>query len=253
MTPSPAAREVLLALADDEICLGHWYATWVGLGPFLEEDLATTSIGQDELGHARALYALLDGGADAGDLDALAYGRRPEQFRSCWLAELPTERWEDLFARHLLHDEAEAVRWEAMLGSTFPGLGSLAQRALQEEAFHTRHARSLLRRLMAAGPEASARVGAAIARAMPLAVGIFEPTELDQAAVEEGVVSSTAAQQAERWRDRLDDLFEEVGLQVTWPPTPSTPGGRRGVRSPGFADLHAEMTKVYALDPTARW
>jgi ring-1,2-phenylacetyl-CoA epoxidase subunit PaaC len=65
---------VLLALADDEICLGHWYATWMGLSPFLEEDLALTSIGQDELGHARALYGLLEPG---GDLDALAYGRPP--------------------------------------------------------------------------------------------------------------------------------------------------------------------------------
>ena len=95
---------MLLALADDEICLGHWYATWMGLGPFLEEDLATMSIAQDELGHARALYVLVE---PDGDLDAVAYGRPAEAYRSSWLAEDACPTWEELFVRHLLYDEAE--------------------------------------------------------------------------------------------------------------------------------------------------
>ena len=57
MLPS-AGSERILALADDELCVGQNHAWWIAIGPFLEEDLAFTSIAQDELGHARSLYRL---------------------------------------------------------------------------------------------------------------------------------------------------------------------------------------------------
>ena len=75
MTLSDAAREHLLALADDEHFIGARHTNWIGLGPFLEEDLAFCSIAQDELGHAIALYELLLAGA--GDLDEFALMRSP--------------------------------------------------------------------------------------------------------------------------------------------------------------------------------
>ena len=60
MSELPAdAFELLIALADDEFVIGHRYSEWLGLSPFLEEDLTMASIAQDELGHARALYALV--------------------------------------------------------------------------------------------------------------------------------------------------------------------------------------------------
>jgi ring-1,2-phenylacetyl-CoA epoxidase subunit PaaC len=246
----PFAREWLLALADDEICLGHWYASWIGLAPFLEEDLAFTSIGQDELGHARALYELIEPG---GDLDRLAYGRSPENYRCSWLAERPCPLWEELFVRHLLYDEAEAVRWEAVAGSSLPGLAGLADRALAEERYHTRHARTMFDRLMGGGAEARERLTAALERLLPLAVGMFEPTEGDGEAVSARVVAAAAVELAAEWRRRLDVVFLDAGHRVAWPALGPDPGGRRGVRSGPFLELYAEMTRVYALDPTARW
>ena len=71
MQPSDAARELVLAFADDELCVGQNHAWWIAIGPFLEEDLAFTSIAQDELGHARSLYGLI-----TDDVDDLAYGRK---------------------------------------------------------------------------------------------------------------------------------------------------------------------------------
>ncbi|MDH4146218.1 MAG: phenylacetate-CoA oxygenase subunit PaaC [Acidimicrobiia bacterium] len=247
---SAPAREVVLGLADDEICLGHWYATWIGLGPFLEEDLAFTSIGQDELGHARALFALAE---PDGDRDALAYGRTAGAYRCCALVEQPVSAWEDLFARHLLYDEAEVVRWEALRRSSVPGLGSLAERVLVEESFHTAHARGLFLRLMRGGDTARERVGNALARQLPLALGLFEPSIGAEQAVADGVMAEPFSAQAARWRERLEALFDEGGLSVAWPTAVAEPGGRRGVRSDGWQALFEEMTKVYALDPAARW
>ena len=54
-----ALAELLLTLADDEFVLGFWDSEWTGIAPMLEEDVAMSSISQDEIGHARAWYELL--------------------------------------------------------------------------------------------------------------------------------------------------------------------------------------------------
>ena len=54
-----ALAELLLTLADDEFVLGFWDSEWTGIAPMLEEDVAMSSISQDEIGHARAWYDLL--------------------------------------------------------------------------------------------------------------------------------------------------------------------------------------------------
>ena len=48
--------ELLLELADDELILGWRNSEWTGIAPFLEEDVAFSSIAQ-KTGHARALRA----------------------------------------------------------------------------------------------------------------------------------------------------------------------------------------------------
>ena len=49
---------LLLELADDELILGWRNSEWTGIAPFLEEDVAFSSIAQTEIGHARAFYEL---------------------------------------------------------------------------------------------------------------------------------------------------------------------------------------------------
>ena len=44
-------------MADDEFVQGFLDSEWTGIAPMLEEDVAFSSIAQDEIGHARALYA----------------------------------------------------------------------------------------------------------------------------------------------------------------------------------------------------
>ena len=58
---SPAARDIILAFADDEHLMGQQHTEWIGVAPFLEEDLAFASIGQDELGHAALLLEAIVG------------------------------------------------------------------------------------------------------------------------------------------------------------------------------------------------
>ena len=48
--------QLLLSTADDELIVGWRDSEWTGIAPTLEEDVAFSSIAQNEIGHARALY-----------------------------------------------------------------------------------------------------------------------------------------------------------------------------------------------------
>ena len=50
---------LLRTMADDELVIGWSDSEWTGIAPLLEEDVAMSSLAQDELGHATALYGLL--------------------------------------------------------------------------------------------------------------------------------------------------------------------------------------------------
>jgi hypothetical protein len=76
-------QELLLQIADDELVLGWRDSEWTGIAPFLEEDVALSSIAQNEIGHARAIYELL-----SEDADALAFDRTPDEYVCAPLVEL---------------------------------------------------------------------------------------------------------------------------------------------------------------------
>ena len=67
-------------MADDEFVIGFTDSEWTGIAPLLEEDVAMSSLAQDELGHAAALYGLL-AELTGADPDALAYDREPAEYR----------------------------------------------------------------------------------------------------------------------------------------------------------------------------
>lgn len=244
---NPAVAEVLLAFADDELFMGHRHSEWLGVAPFLEEDLAHASIAQDELGHARGLYQLL-----TDDIDTLIFSRAPEDYRSSWLVELPCSDWQDALARHFLYDVAEQIRWESLLGSSVPGLPELAAKALREEEYHLAHAVPLVVGLLNGTEESRKRVHDALTRLFPVARGLFEPPAAEEAAVSEGAVVPSASLEA-AWVERLRGHLHQTAATVDWEAQAKGLGGRRGLRSTHFAELHANMTAVYALDPAAAW
>lgn len=247
MTLSPAAREWLLALADDELLIGHRHSEWLGLAPFLEEDLAFATIAQDELGHARALYQLL------GSMDDLAFRRRPEEYRCAWITELPGHPWESALVRHVLYDTAEEHRWRALLSSTVPGLADLARKALMEEEYHRRHALPIFQRMFIGGEEPRRRIREELDRLLPLALAIFEPVPKEEEALEQGVTRMPSVQLKQAWKDSLDAVLAEVAETVDWPDEAEETGARLGKRSEHFGEALETMTAVYVLDPEARW
>ena len=246
MTLAPGVAAALLALADDELFMGHRHSEWLGVAPFLEEDLAHASIAQDELGHARALYGLL-----SADIDTLAFEREPHEYRCCRLVELPCTDWEDTLARHFLYDMAERVRWQSLAGCSVAAAAELAAKALREEAYHLEHAVPLVERLLRGTEESRMRMAGALQRLYPVSRSLFEPTEAEADAVAAGLAD--ARDMERQWIADVRMYLEPVDVALDWDTEPTGYGGRRGRRSGHFAEMHADMTAVYSIDPAATW
>ncbi len=240
---SAQAREYLLAFADDEHLIGQQHTEWIGVAPFLEEDLAFSSIAQDELGHAAMLYDVL------GEADQLAFARAAEDYRSCHLVELPCADWADALARHWLYDLAEHHRWQALTDSSVPAVAAAVERALREEDYHRRHAGVLLDHMRASPAGAADRAAAAVARILPLADALWEPVAGEADALRDGVAAASSAELQLAWRSDVEAVLGDVD----WTTLALPDQAARTARSEHFAPLHARITEVFRLDPDARW
>jgi ring-1,2-phenylacetyl-CoA epoxidase subunit PaaC len=140
-------ERLLLPIADDELVLGWRNSEWTGIAPFLEEDVAFSSIAQNEIGHARALYQLV---ADelGTTADELAFDRAPDEYRHSRLVELRlVPDWARTIARHVLYEQADAKRLEELKASDDSELAGLAAKIDREEAYHRLHAQMWQHRL----------------------------------------------------------------------------------------------------------
>jgi ring-1,2-phenylacetyl-CoA epoxidase subunit PaaC len=137
----------LLEIADDELILGWRNSEWTGIAPFLEEDVAFSSIAQNEIGHARALYQLAaeDLGTTA---DELAFDRFPGEYRCSQLVELRfVPDWARTIARHVLYERADEQRIKELMASDDAEVAGLAAKIDREEAYHRMHAEMWFERL----------------------------------------------------------------------------------------------------------
>jgi ring-1,2-phenylacetyl-CoA epoxidase subunit PaaC len=132
-------QQLLLEIADDELILGWRDSEWTGIAPLLEEDVAFSSIAQNEIGHARALYELVarERGITA---DELAFDRTPDEYRCAQIVELRLLDWEKTIARHYLYEEADEKRLARLKGSENAEIAGLAAKVDREEVYHRMHA-----------------------------------------------------------------------------------------------------------------
>ncbi len=159
----PATRDalslLLLAMADDEFVIGFSDSEWTGIAPMLEEDVAMSSLAQDELGHAQALYRLLAEVVDDGrDADAIAYDRPVEGYYHARLLDHPRGDWADTIARRYLYDTADGIRLDALAESSYAPLRELVAKIRREERYHRMHVTAWLDRLASAPGEPRERL-----------------------------------------------------------------------------------------------
>jgi ring-1,2-phenylacetyl-CoA epoxidase subunit PaaC len=252
----PATRNALalqlLAIADDEFVIGSSDSEWTGIAPILEEDVAMSSISQDEIGHARAFYELLAELVEDGrDADAIAYDRPATGYYHARLLDWPRGDWARTIARRYLYDTADAVRLEALAGSSWAPLSALVGKVRREERYHLMHATTWLERLAEADGEPRQRLLEALDLLGPDAGTVLTPLPSETALLMADISAAGAAELEARWRAAIAPTFERLGLPRL-PPTRS-PETARSDHSGAFAELHDAFTSVRRIDPAATW
>ncbi|MEX2011440.1 MAG: 1,2-phenylacetyl-CoA epoxidase subunit PaaC [Chloroflexota bacterium] len=252
----PATRNalslLLLAMADDEFVIGFSDSEWTGIAPLLEEDVAMSSLAQDELGHAQALYRLLAELVDDGrDADAIAFDRPPEGYYHARLLDHPRGDWANTIARRFLYDTADAIRLEALASGSWTSLAELVEKIRREERYHLLHGGAWLERLAAAPGEPRRRLLEALERMGPDAATVLSPLPDEASLVLAGIVDATSPELEARWRERIRPVFERLDLPM--PPAAADPGRSRTNHSDTFRWLHGEFTAVRRIDREATW
>ena len=245
-----AFREWLLRLADDELIIGHRHSEWTGVGPDIESDVAMSSIAQEEVGHGRAFYEQI-AQDDGLDVDRLAFGRAPHDYRHASLVEEPNGGWEETIVRLTLYEAFETLRLGLLAQSGQQPVADLARLLVREERYHALFAETWLTRLARGAAGGPGRVQAALDAAWPDALGLFEGTDADDVLLHAGVIGTSPDAQRAAWLEVVQLPLEGCGLRV--PSGRAREGGRRGVHTAAFERLHAEMTEVWRSDPEARW
>jgi ring-1,2-phenylacetyl-CoA epoxidase subunit PaaC len=262
-----ARRELLLAIADDELITGHRSSHWTGVAPSIEEDLAFSTLAQDEINHADTWYQVLLAGegreVTRDAVDALALGRHPSEYRHAVLCERPPRDFAYSLARHWLYDHFDVVRLGSLAASSDHDVAALATRLLHEERYHLEHADLWFRRLAGGGPEARDRFAEGLALALPESLGLFEPPIDEDDAVASGLLPHAHETLFTRWAEGVAAALDDVGLDGLAPPevrrgslgdAVSTPAGRHGAHTEDFTiDVWPEMTHLHRVFPGASW
>ena len=210
-----------------------------------------SSVSQDEIGHAKALYELLAELTD-DDADRIAFGRPPEGYRHAALMNHARTDWAFSIARRFLYEHADAVRLESLAGSSYQPLADLAVKMRREETYHLLHFDLWLRRLAEGGDDASARLAEAITALWSDAQAVFAPLAGEASLIAAGILPESLEALRSRWLERVLPRLEAAHLPV--PAAAERPGAAGRTRhTDEFAWLHGEFTMVSGSETGATW
>ena len=146
----PALADLVVALADNKHALGLRYGAWCSSGPTIEAGVAATAMAQDELGHARVLYGLLEEFPDAPQRSEHEW--IPGDARTVAFLEEPFPSWPHLIVANVMLDQALTFVLETAQQSRYLPLRHRARKIMEEEQYHALHGRGWLLQLAAEGP-----------------------------------------------------------------------------------------------------
>src|SRR5947208_9794130 len=207
-----ALAAYLVAVADDELIIGHRHSEWTGFAPDIESDVALSSIAQEEIGHARLFYERVSD-LTGNDPDHIAFGRPPAEFRNAVFAERPNGDWGYSMVRLFLYDRADQERLNALAAGELRPVADLASTVRREERYHLMLAEQWRRGLASRTEASRARMQQALDRRWPEARGVFEPVA-GQEELGAGVVAGAPSERRGRWRQPVADGLDSFGPRL---------------------------------------
>lgn len=228
---------VLSSLADNKQAVGRRYAFWCNGAPTLEAAVAAAAMTQDELGHARTLYPLLDNFAQAeADLAQVEPETRTLHYHLRFLDQ-EFQGWTDFVATNFLADIAFTTFLEAAQNSSYEPLRLRSRKMIQEERLHALHAEGWVRRLAEAGGAVRAALLASLTRLWDETLCWFGPDDepMMNRLASEGILNATPDVLRQRYLDKVMPLLSSLDLELPstfnattkhWEPAGSLPWSR---------------------------
>ncbi len=208
---------ILSSLADNKQAIGRRYAYWCNGAPALEAAVAAAAMAQDEIGHARTLYPLLDDFTQAeADPRQVDPQTRTLRYHLAFLDE-DFRGWSDFVATNFLLDTALTTFFESAQRSTYEPLRQRARKIVQEERIHQMHGEGWVRRLARAGGAVRAALTASLYRLWDETLCWFGPNDdpTMQQLYREDIIDALPDELRSRYLHKIMPTL--VGLEIEVP------------------------------------
>jgi ring-1,2-phenylacetyl-CoA epoxidase subunit PaaC len=243
----------LLAIADDQLILGHRDSEWCGHAPIIEEDIAFANIALDEIGHAVRWYETIAGLLDEDPEtypDRLVYTRSAGEYRCAQIVELPNGDWAFSMLRQFFMDSLEGIRLDQVHGYSYPPLSDTAAGIRKEELYHLRHTRAWVHRLCNGTDESRRRMQSALEQLWPYTGQLLAPLPHEEELIQAGYLPA-AEPLHQAWYNQVISLLQDAQLVI--PPAANLPDPSRLQHTAHLDILLNEMQSVARFDPEAAW
>lgn len=130
-----ALMQELLCVADTDWVLGHWYIKVMLNGRSLPDCTAFAGMGQDSLGHTRAIFRLLEDRLELPE-HQLEFGRQPEALHDLEALSRPPQNWGDFLMTTFLTECAVWRLFSTFLDGADKELAGMVKHFGKELYFH---------------------------------------------------------------------------------------------------------------------
>lgn len=231
--PEPAV-EFVQAIADTKLILGYRYAQWLLGGPSLEDNMGGASTAQEELGHARQLFRLLE--RHGREQTWLEGDRDPEAFRNAASIDSARDTWATFMCTAGPTDRAAWYLLDAIDHEDFTGL---IEKIGEDEYFHLEYHDARLEALIDDDPTG---VEAALEATMPDVLSFIGPpadTPHQDQLVDSGFTDRSIGEIRAAFLDHYEELLAGTPVSLEsvdrdWPPLNEWDPTRRRVGTGGI-------------------
>src|SRR5436190_18140455 len=207
---------VLSSLADNKQAIGRRYAYWCNGAPALEAAVAAAAMTQDELGHARTLYPLLEDFTQSeSDPSQVEPMTRTLHYHLAYL-DHDFQGWSDFVATNFLLDTALTTFFESAQNSSYEPLRARSRKIVHEERIHLMHAEGWVRRLAKAGGAVRATLIASLERLWNETLCWFGPNDdpTMQQLYQEGIIDATPDELRSRYLQKIMPTLHNLDIEV---------------------------------------
>ncbi|KAA0966238.1 phenylacetate-CoA oxygenase subunit PaaC [Sporosarcina sp. ANT_H38] len=256
-----AITSLLFQLADDDLLYSYRGSEWLGLAPHIEEDVASSSISQDSMGHAAMYYKLLED-LGMGKADDLAHLRQAHERRNSivtervngegYYMETPQYDWAYQVVRSYFFTQAKKVKVDSLCGSSYRPLAEVAIKVKMELYYHRLHWETWFKQLMNSTDIAKNKMNDAIILVMADFGDVFSYGNQKQE-IENSNLIDSEEEMKKKWTASISSVFAALKMEVPAISIHTFKNGRNGEHTKDLDEALLTLSEVYKLDPVAVW